>query len=414
MNGIDDTSNQRHGAAAVVALMLDDLSCTDNETNRQSSLRCERIVDALQMARHHPEIYTHDADPAMAERSAVLDIALRLRLSEDQVRELQSTAGWAMRHLPELWRQARDGFASMTSIRQVVTLLHAIVPPADAPQEIQDAAAEVIAKVDGAAAGWVLTCPSAAFRRRVKRLIDAVSGDLAARRHTRAMADRKVVHAPAGDGMSWISALVPTHEAVAIFGRLTATAKHLQKDKREGRTRDQIRTDLFIDWLKGTGTPTAVKTKISVTVPVQLLAGQPVPVEQASIVGGDTIDPLTARQLFLEAKTFRRLITDPVQGVVLDMDRRCYRPTRAQREWIAVRHGTCSRDGCTRLAVDADIDHDRPWKEGGETNLANLRPLCPRDHAHRHRTRAVFRTRSDRTVEVTTPTGFVSDAPPPF
>ncbi|MDQ0725432.1 HNH endonuclease signature motif containing protein [Microbacterium sp. W4I20] len=136
--------------------------------------------------------------------------------------------------------------------------------------------------------------------------------------------------------------------------------------------------------------------------------------EQASIVGGDTIDPLTARQLFLEAKTFRRLITDPVQGVVLDMDRRCYRPTRAQREWIAVRHGTCSRDGCTRLAVDADIDHDRPWREGGETNLANLRPLCPRDHAHRHRTRAVFRTRSDRTVEVTTPTGFVSDAPPPF
>ncbi|WP_435744893.1 DUF222 domain-containing protein [Microbacterium sp. PMB16] len=414
MDENSDRGDHPRGAGAVVALLLDDLSCTDNETNRQASLRCERLVGALEMARRHPEVYTPDADPVMAERSAVLDIALRLRLSEDQVRELQSTAGWAMRHLPELWAQARDGFASMTAVRQVVTLLHAIVPPADAPQEIQDAATAVIARVDVAAAAWVLTCPSAAFRRRVKKLIDAVSGDLAARRHTRAMADRKVVHAPAGDGMSWISALVPTHEAVAIFGRLTATAKNLQKDKREGRTRDQIRTDLFIGWLKGTGTPTAVKTKIFVTVPVQLLAGQPVPIEQASIVGGDTLDPLSARQLFLEAKTFRRLITDPVDGVFIDMDRRTYRPTKAQRDWITVRHGTCSRDGCSRLAVDADIDHDRPWARGGETNLANLRPLCPRDHAHRHRTRAVFRTRPDRTVEVTTPTGFVSDAPPPF
>lgn len=396
----------------VLSVVLDDLTCTDNEANRQASLRSERIVAAVDMARRHPELYTYDADPDMAERAVMLDIALRLRLSEDQVRDMRSTARWAMRHLPALWSRARDGFASMRAVAQVVTLLHAVSPPADAPQELLDTIGAVIAAVDAAASEWVLSCPPEAFRRRVKKMVDATAGDLAARRHTRAMADRRVVCVPAGDGMSWISALVATHEAGAIMGRLTA--KHIRKAERGGRTRDQIRADLFASWLKGDGTPTAVRTRVFVTIPVQLLAGEPVPVEQATVVGGDTIDPLTAKQLFLDAGSFLRVITDPVAGVVVDMDRRTYRPTKAQRDWLILRHGTCSRDGCSRLAVDADVDHDRPWARGGRTNLAALRPLCPRDHVHRHRTRAVYRTRTDRTVEVTTPTGFVSDAPPPF
>lgn len=401
-------------AADVASILLDDLTCTDNEVNRQAARRSERIVETLDLARRHPEIYTYDADVAFAERSAVLDIALRLHLTEDHVRSLQHTAEWAMAHLPNLWQQAHDGFATLRQVDQTITLLRPLTPPADAPQEIIDAAHAVFARVDQAASEWALSCPPEAFRRRVKKLVDTVAGDLAARRHTRAMADRRVVHTPLDDGMSWIGALVPTHKAVAIMGRLTASAKRTQRHERGGRTRDQIRADLFVSWLTGEGTPTAVKTKLFVTIPVQLLAGEPVPVEQARIVGGDTIDPLTAKQMFLDAKTFRRVITDPIQGVVVNMDRRTYRPTRAQRDWLILQHGTCSRDGCSRLAVEADIDHDRPWAHGGNTNLTDLRPLCPRDHVHRHRTRARYRTRPDRSVEVTTPTGFVSDAPPPF
>ncbi len=401
-------------AADVASILLDDLTCTDNEANRQAARRSERIVEALELARRHPEIYTHDADTVFAERSAVLDIALRLHLTEDHVRSLQHAAVWAMAHLPGLWRQAHDGFATLRQVDQAITLLRPLLPHADAPQEIIDAAHAVFAQVDEAASEWVLSCPPETFRRKIKKLVDTISGDLAAHRHTRAMADRKVVHTPLDDGMSWIGALVPTHKAVAVMGRLTATAKHLQKHERDGRTRAQVRADLFVSWLTGEGTSTAVKTKVFVTVPVQLLSGDPVPVEQARIVGGDTIDPLTAKQLFLDTKTFRRLITDPIQGVIIDLDRRSYRPTRSQRDWLILQHGTCSRDGCTRLAVDADIDHDHPWANGGRTNLRDLRPLCPRDHVHRHRTKATYRTRPDHTVEVTTPTGYTSSAPPPF
>ncbi|MFK4763027.1 hypothetical protein ACI3KS_19040, partial [Microbacterium sp. ZW T5_45] len=75
-------------AAEAAVMLLDDLTCTDNETNRQAARRSERIVETLELARRHPEIYTNDADVVFAERSAVLDIALRLHVSEDHVRGL--------------------------------------------------------------------------------------------------------------------------------------------------------------------------------------------------------------------------------------------------------------------------------------------------------------------------------------
>ncbi|MBS1698991.1 MAG: HNH endonuclease [Actinobacteria bacterium] len=415
MKQTDDQTARRASAAEVVGHVLGDLARNDSEANRQAALRSERILEVIDLARRNPDVYTHDADPGFAERAAVLDIALRLQLSEDQVRGVQATAEFATSLLPDLWDRARDGFASPTAVRDVVSRVRVLQAPVGAPEDVVAAACAAIAAVDAAASEWVLTCPPALLRRKVRALVDRLLGDRTTQRHTRAMQDRAVAFDEAGDGMSWLSIYGPTAALHAAYRRLSATAKHRQKAERDGRTRDQIRTDLAISWLTGEGTPTAVTTKVFVTIPVQLLAGDPVPVEQAEIVGLGPIDPLTARQTFLDAGSFRRVVTDPVRGVVVDMDRRTYRPTRAQRDWLILQHGTCARDGCSRLAVDADLDHDRPWAEGGTTDLRRLRPLCPRDHRMRHRTRTSYRTRPDeRTVEVVTPTGFRSTAPPPF
>ncbi|GEK86929.1 hypothetical protein GCM10007198_02980 [Microbacterium aerolatum] len=220
------------------------------------------------------------------------------------------------------------------------------------------------------------------------------------------------------DGMSWFNACIPTSEALAADRRLTATAKQMKKgDPAETRTIAQIRADLFPAWLRGVGTDRAAQTKVFVTIPVQLLDGAAntpgLPVPEAEIVGHGPIDPLTAKQLFLDTGVFRRVVVDPIRSVVIDMDRRSRCATPAQRDWLILQHGTCARDGCTRLALDADIDHRTPWAQGGKTNLDDLRPLCPRHHVDRHRTRAVYRSRPDGSVEVTTPTGFHSSAPPP-
>ncbi|MEV7630834.1 DUF222 domain-containing protein [Microbacterium sp. NPDC089318] len=407
----EETALIPQSAGDMLGVLLDDVMCSDVDANRCAARQAQRVVEAVQFARRHPEI---DADVQMAERAVVLELSLRLRISQERVRELCSTAETARRDLPLVWQRAQDGFASMHAVGVIVTAASPLASPVDAPREVRDAEAAALKRLDRAAHEWVLTCSSAALRQRAKKLVDRLTGDTAAHRHIRAMADRHVSVSPAGDGMSWITALIPTHEAAAAMRRLSATAKHTQKDRRDGRTRDQIRADLFSGWLRGVGTSTAVKTRLFVTVPVQLLAGDPVPVERARIVGGDTIDPITAKQMLLDVSGFRRVITDPVRGVIVDMDRRTYRPTRAQRDWLTLQHGTCSRDGCTRLAVDADLDHDRPWTHGGTTDIAQLRPLCPSDHTLRHRTRVRYRTRPNHSVQVISPTGFESTAPPPF
>lgn len=415
MENSDGSVPRLASAAEIVNLVLGDLARTDHEVNRQAALHSERILEVIELARRHPDLYTADADPGFAERAAVMDMALRLQLSEDQVRAMQATAEFAMTLMPNVWERARSGFASPTAVQDVVSRVRVLQAPIGASDDARAEARRAIAVVDEVASDWVLTCPPAMLRRKVRALVDRQLGDRTVRRHARAMEDRAVTLTEAGDGMSWLSIYGPTADLHAAYHRLSATAKHMQKAERGGRTRDQLRTDLAAAWLKGDGTATAVTTKVFVTVPVQVLAGEAAPAEQAEIVGVGPIDPLTAAQIFLDAGSFHRVITDPVKGIVVDMDRRTYRPTRAQRDWLILQHGTCSRDGCTRLALDADIDHELPWADGGTTDIRALRPLCPRDHRLRHRTRTRYRTRPGQgSVQVITPTGFRSSAPPPF
>lgn len=417
--------------AFIAARILDGLQEDDVALNQRAVRRAERIVEVVDLARRHPEIYTVGEQPSDADharRSVFFDVAVRLQISENEARTLECTATTAAEFLPLLWEHARDGFVSLRFVEAAVSAVLRLRAPVGADAASRAYARDAIAVIDEAASTWALRLPVSTFRRRVTILADRLDPTPAERRHARGMAERRVVVEDAGDGMSWLTALIPTVKATAIKRRLTSTAKHLQKDRREGRARDQIRADLLCDWMLGVGTATAVKTTVFITIPVGLLTGEgttvvpstsflgnPVAsVTEAQLVGHGPIDPATARQAFLDAAGFRRVITDPVRGVVLDMDRRTYRPTKAQRQWLVLQHGTCARDGCDRLALDADLDHEHAWAQGGPTDIGNLRPLCPADHVRRHRTRIIYRPREDHTVQVITPTGHRTNDPPPF
>ncbi|WP_300266273.1 HNH endonuclease signature motif containing protein [Microbacterium sp.] len=416
---VDDVDDMPRDAAFVVAHALDDLQCAEIDMNRYAARRAAQIADAVSLARRNPEAYLLEcgSDAAdEAERAVIFDISLRLKRSEDDVRAELWTVQTAMRQLPTLWLHARDGFVSMYLVSRAVWALGRLQAPFNATPEQRAAEREAARLIDEATAEWAFSCSPENFLRRLRRLVKRLDPEPAEERHARALSDRRVAVEHEEDGMSWINAYVPTTEALAVDRRLTATAKQVKKgDPCEVRTIAQIRADLFSEWLRGVGTARAAQTKVFVTIPVQLLAGDGaavLPTPTAEIVGHGPIDPLTAKQLFLDTGVFRRVIVDPIDGVVIDMERRSRYATTAQRDWLILQHGTCSRDGCTRLALDADIDHRVPWAQGGRTNLGELRPLCPRDHASRHRTRAVYRSRPDGSVEVTTPTGFRTTAPP--
>ncbi|KDA06182.1 hypothetical protein DC31_12845 [Microbacterium sp. CH12i] len=407
-------------AAFFVESALHDLQCADVDLNRYDANRAARIADAVALARRNPGVYVHEvgSDAAdLAERAAVFDIAMRLKSSEAYVKSVLFVARDAMSHLPALWSHARDGFVSMYLVERTVGALLKVRAPARATREEHDAEREATRLIDEATSDWAFTCSPSTFLRRLRTLVERLAPESPEVEHARARRDRRMTVQHEDNGMSWLSIYLPTIEALAIKRRATSTAKHLQKDPREIRTPDQLRADLCSAWLRGVGTDRAVETKIFVTIPFQLLEGgggiADLPLPQAEIVGHGPIDSLTAKQLFLETSVFRRVIVDPINSVVLDMDRRSRRATQTQRDWLILQHGTCARDGCDRLALDADIDHETPWVQGGKTNVNELRPLCPRDHVNRHRTRAIYRSRPDRSVQVITPTGFHSSAPSP-
>ncbi len=57
-----------------------------------------------------------------------------------------------------------------------------------------------------------------------------------------------------------------------------------------------------------------------------------------------------------------------------------YRPTAAQRRFVAARDRGCRHPGCSRPAIWTDLDHVTAHDRGGATDCANLCTLCRRHH----------------------------------
>ncbi|QDB79029.1 DUF222 domain-containing protein [Georgenia wutianyii] len=129
------------------------------------------------------------------------------------------------------------------------------------------------------------------------------------------------------------------------------------------------------------------------------------PVEVAELDGYGPITPDVARALAHSGGTWRRLVTDPLSGRLLDVGRSRYRPPAPVADFVRARDGTCVAPGCSTPARACEIDHVVPWAFSGRTGVDNLAALCPRDHAAK--TVGDFRLRhlGDGAFEWTTPTG---------
>lgn len=82
--------------------------------------------------------------------------------------------------------------------------------------------------------------------------------------------------------------------------------------------------------------------------------------------------------------TWRRLVTDPISGVVLDVGRTRYRPPAGLADLVRARDRSCVFPTCQIPAQRCDIDHLTPWSRGGTTSLDNLTVLCQAHHHLKH------------------------------
>ncbi|PTT16203.1 HNH endonuclease, partial [Microbacterium sp. HMWF026] len=153
---------------------------------------------------------------------------------------------------------------------------------------------------------------------------------------------------------------------------------------------------------------------IVVTVPALTLLGAGD--EPALLDGYGPIDFDTARRLAGESATWTRLLTHPLTGVPLALDRTSYRVTAALRRWLGVTSPTCIFPGCGRAARACDIDHLTAWSDGGTTDADNLEPECRPHHRLRHETKwTPVRDPDSGDVRWRSPLGHETEVdPPPF
>ena len=82
--------------------------------------------------------------------------------------------------------------------------------------------------------------------------------------------------------------------------------------------------------------------------------------------------------------TWRRLVTDPASGVVIDVGRTRYRPPAGLADLVRARDRACVFPTCQTPACRCDIDHLTAWSQGGTTSLDNLVTLCEAHHRLKH------------------------------
>jgi hypothetical protein len=232
-----------------------------------------------------------------------------------------------------------------------------------------------------------------AFRQAARRAALKADPDGAEQRRRDARADRYVTTRPMEDGAAELGVKLPAELAQAAYDRIDGLARRAAGPD-EPRTMDQVRADTAADLLLGTNRE-HMAVEVHVTVPLTTLLG--LHADPGELEGYGPIPAELARELANNA-TWRRIVTDPVDGTVLDVGRRRY-PSAALARHVQTRDKTCRFPGCPRKARKSDIDHTRRHVDGGGTHDGQLSSLC----RHHHRLKD----------EDTEPTGWTLAQPAP-
>jgi hypothetical protein len=281
----------------------------------------------------------------------------------------------------------------------------------------------------GAGTRTVIATVRAAATRRDPRSVT--------QRASHAVSERSVSLRPAPDCMTYLTALLPAHQGVAMYTALTRHADTLHAAG-DPRSLGQIKADTLVE--RTTGTPGGI-TGIDINLVITdrtLLQGDS---EPARIPGYGVVPATWAREFIAqgqgepghvqpaahdsaadgstadmkELKTWiRRLYTTPGTGDLVAMDSRRRLFPAPLRRFIQIRDDTCRTPYC-----DAPIrhhDHIIPWHNDGPTSLSNGAGLCEACNHTKELPgwKAQPRPGPRHTIELTTPTGhtYHSTAPP--
>lgn len=269
----------------------------------------------------------------------------------------------------------------------------------------EEHAAEVEARVLPDAA----TLTPGTFETLVERTVLAVYPVGAELRRAQRVKNRRVFGYRSGDGMCVLGADLTVEDGRAAWQAINAFAH----DHPHADGIDAARADAFVALLTRRDPATGPQVVLNLTMDLHTLLGEnELP---ADLTGDGPLTPAAARGL-LDKDTqvlLRRLVTDPLDGALLDYGRRGYQATGLLRRLLTTRHTTCVFPGCPRPSTQCDQDHCQPYDQGGATCPANLHPLCRRHHRLKTHTDWQLRAHDDGGLTWTGPTGARYHLPPP-
>jgi hypothetical protein len=366
--------------------LLDELARLDREVDRAHGRRYAALA-AIAGTRPAGAAVSSEADRHIAH-----EVAIALGLSKDAAARHIATARSLFEEFAPFGHALLDGSVSDWHARTLIAECVNVTDP------------EVRAEIGRLALPYAQTLVVAEFRTEVQALIAGLDRD-AVRRRQAAHDDRGVYTRRGKDGMSFLGLTHDTPVIDAIMATLIQDGTAIQDQRRRDNDTaaaqegadgqpvwsdadlraDASRADALMARILGTvdadgsvtfdrAAATVITTEIVIDLPT--LRGL---ADHVALINDQPAPAHLARDLAAWTTFIRRIVTDPVDGHLLDYGDRIYLPP-ALRRFCFARDRGCRSPGCTRKAARLlQLDHAEEAPHGPSSS-ANCGPQCVECH----------------------------------
>jgi hypothetical protein len=304
------------------------------------------------------------------------DVSTALRLSAGTAQSRIDVARTLVNHLPNTCSALATGD---------ISLAHANVIAKETAAAIRDGLSDYqIFEVEQRAIAHAEFHTPAQVANQVRTSLARIAPETFEDTVARARDTRRVSCYNDSDGMSTVVAILPAADAQVVMNAIESFIRiaNDSDQSKDLRTTDMKRADALtaIAAASLSASPVAPHRRpisINVTIDLPTLLG--LAENPGQLAGYGAIPASVARELASDGK-WKRFITDPQTGNLLDYGRESYEPPQALKDFLIARDRTCRFPGCRRSAALSDLDHAQSWEEGGSTSAENLGALCRRHH----------------------------------
>jgi len=314
------------------------------------------------------------------------DISTALRMSSSSAQIRIDVARTLVNHLPHTCSALASGEISPA---------HATVIARETASAIRDGLPPfAIYEIETKALAHAEFHTPAQVANKVRTVLATIAPETFEKVVSKARDARRVSCYRENDGMSTVVAILPAQDAQIVMKAIEAFILRSERseekvslvvtDQKDSRNADMKRADALTEMAAQSLAAMSEdlllhRRPITVNVTIDLPTLLGLAENPGQLAGYGAIPASVARTLASDG-TWRRFITDPQSGALLDYGRETYTPPQELVDFLIARDRTCRFPGCRQPAHRSDLDHAQSWESGGETNAQNLGALCRRHH----------------------------------